>query len=325
MRVRSSGSAFGFRSCSSGKILRLPAALALAILGFGLAPSPARAQDVFVGWNLPFDGNVDPSRTETFVALSGATTGGFVTSATFGWSATGCPAAAKIKFFRPLGSGFFNYVGERGPFDVTNPLQPAGTVPPVTQTVALDPPVAIREGDVIAITNLTACGGPTWGPASIPLPGLPVIRTVVFEGDPSEGVGPESVSLSAEGVFVYGTGPTRGLGLLSGRFEITLSATNPRTGQSTVGTARALSDVAGYFSLPDFAGDSSFPEITVKMVDATAAAPPFGGSFWFFYSSLTDVSFTLTITDHRSGRVRSYSNAGSPLFCGGADTNAFPP
>jgi hypothetical protein len=61
------------------------------------------------------------------------------------------------------------------------------------------------------------------------------------------------------------------------------------------------------------------------MVDATTAPPPFGGAFWFFHSSLTDVTYTLTVTDHQTGRVRTYSSAGSPAFCGGADTNAFPP
>jgi hypothetical protein len=113
--------------------------------------------------------------------------------------------------------------------------------------------------------------------------------------------------------------------LLNGRFEVNLAATDPRTGLTTTGTAHALSDGSGYFSLPDFTNSPTFPEITLKMVDATAAAPPFGGAFWFFYSSLTDVDYTLTVTDRQSGLVRTYGNSGSTPFCGGADTNAFPP
>jgi hypothetical protein len=161
---------------------------------------------------------------------------------------------------------------------------------------------------------------------AIPLPTLPPpTGTFVYDGDVTYGVGPAGAVTSSYVVFVNASGPTKGLGFLRDRFEVNLTATDPRTGATTAGTARSLSDVAGYFSLPDFTRDSTFPEVTVKMVDATAAPPPFGGAFWFFHSSLTDVTYTLTVTDHRSGRVRTYTNAGSPAFCGGADTNAFPP
>jgi hypothetical protein len=118
---------------------------------------------------------------------------------------------------------------------------------------------------------------------------------------------------------------TSGLELLNGRFDVVLSAADPRTGLTTTGTPHALGDGTGYFSLPDFTNRPSFPEITLKMVDATAAGPPFGGAFWFFWSSLTDVEYVLTVTDLQTGRVRTYGSAGSPAFCGGADTNAFPP
>jgi hypothetical protein len=116
-----------------------------------------------------------------------------------------------------------------------------------------------------------------------------------------------------------------GLALLNGRFEVELAATDPRSGLTTTGTAHALGDGTGYFALPDFTNRPNFPEITLKMVDATGAGPPFGGAFWFFYSSLTDVDYTLTVTDLQTGRVRTYGSAGSSAFCGGADTNAFPP
>ena len=286
------------------------------------------AQQVTVGSNLPYGGNVCPTKTQTMITSGefGATATGFVTSATFGWSVTNCPAAVKLKFFRPLGSDFFNYLGERGPFDVTAPLTPGGTVPPVVQTVALDPPVPLRQGDVIAITNVTACGGPTWSFVGIPLPGVtPPIWSFTFDGDVTYGVGLPGATTSSYVPYVSARGGTPSLPLLSGRFEVQLAATNPRTGAVTLGTPQALDDTAGYFSLPDFTGNPNVPEITVKMVDATAAAPPFGGAFWFFYSSLTDVTYTLTVIDHRTGARRTYGSAGSPAFCGGGDTNAFPP
>jgi hypothetical protein len=100
---------------------------------------------------------------------------------------------------------------------------------------------------------------------------------------------------------------------------------NPRNGAVTFGVPNPLGDSAGYFSLPDFTGDPTFPEIMVKMVDATGS-PALGGDFWFFHSPLTDVQYTLTVTDQATLAVRTYTNtSGSPgQLCGAADTSAFP-
>jgi hypothetical protein len=116
-----------------------------------------------------------------------------------------------------------------------------------------------------------------------------------------------------------------GLVLLGGRFSVGLFATDPRTGAISVGVQNTLGDTAGYFSLPDFTGDPTFPEVTVKMVDATGS-PALGGDFWFFHAPLTDVQYTLTVTDQTTGTVKTYSNSsGSPgQLCGGVDTSAFP-
>lgn len=58
------------------------------------------------------------------------------------------------------------------------------------------------------------------------------------------------------------------------------------------------------------------------MTDGTAAP---GGSYGVFHSGLTDVEYTLTVTDQATGAVRSYRRdapAGAEL-CGQADTSAF--
>jgi photosystem II stability/assembly factor-like uncharacterized protein len=109
--------------------------------------------------------------------------------------------------------------------------------------------------------------------------------------------------------------------LLDERFRITLSATNLRNGRVTTGSAIAQGDRFGYFSLPDFTGDPNLPEVCVKMVDATS----FDGHFWVFYTSLTSLSYTLTVTDSATGAVQTYQN-GTEFYslCGGADTRAFP-
>jgi hypothetical protein len=87
-----------------------------------------------------------------------ATGDGVLTSAAFRWSAAPCPAAAKIKIFTQSSFLYHHQMyldAERGPFDV---LQ-------TTQTVDLTPPIAVRKGDLIAVTGLSGCGGPLGNPS----------------------------------------------------------------------------------------------------------------------------------------------------------------
>jgi photosystem II stability/assembly factor-like uncharacterized protein len=109
------------------------------------------------------------------------------------------------------------------------------------------------------------------------------------------------------------------LSLLSGRFTVSLSATKPSTGRVSEGVAIPQDDRFGYFSLPDFTGDSSFPEVFVKMVDATSLT----GSFWVFYTGLTSLPYTLTFTDTVTGQTRTYESGGGISLCGDADTETF--
>jgi photosystem II stability/assembly factor-like uncharacterized protein len=111
---------------------------------------------------------------------------------------------------------------------------------------------------------------------------------------------------------------TPALSLLGGRFSVTLEARRPGSASSIHGVAMSSGDRFGFFSLPEVTGDSRFPEIAVKMVDARA----FGGHFWFFYAGLTSLDYTLTVTDSTTGAVQTYESA-TP-FCGDADTRAFP-
>ena len=46
------------------------------------------------------------------------------------------------------------------------------------------------------------------------------------------------------------------------------------------------------------------------------------GKFWFFYGALSDVEYTIRVTDTVSGLVHSYNNAGGNI-CGVGDINAF--
>ena len=107
------------------------------------------------------------------------------------------------------------------------------------------------------------------------------------------------------------------LRLLGGRFSVTLEARRARDGRTAPGVITASGDVYGIFSLPGITGDETFPEVAVKMVDARS----FTGTFWFFYTGLTSLDYTLTVTDAVTGAVQTYTN--TTPFCGAADTKAF--
>ncbi len=271
-----------------------------------------------------YGGSVSPTAQQTTLQLGlPASVAGDLTLATFGWSASPCPAAVKIKFFRPFNSGLgYTFLTERGPFDVAQPMQYSARYPPVTQTVNLIPAVALLKGDVIAITNLTTCGGPAYAAdAPSPFPQLP-LSSLTVPGDVSADIHTYTL-----GRPVFVTAFFAGvLPLLRGRFHVTMIATDPRSGVTAFGVPNQNGHRAGYFALPHLTGDSHLPEVTIKMLDATSS-PALGGSFWFFHAPLTDVSYTLTVTDSVTGTSRTYSSSpGTPgQLCGGVDTSAFLP
>jgi len=96
-------------------------------------------------------------------------------------------------------------------------------------------------------------------------------------------------------------GSTTALCVLDQRFRITVDWKNPYDGGSAgVGTAARLTDTTGTFW---FFGPSNI-ELVVKMLDGRAT----NGKFWLLLGSLTDVEFTLRITDSVSGTVKTYVN-----------------
>ncbi|HEX6203986.1 MAG TPA: hypothetical protein VF100_13370 [Thermoanaerobaculia bacterium] len=61
------------------------------------------------------------------------------------------------------------------------------------------------------------------------------------------------------------------------------------------------------------------PELIVKLLDGT----PVNGHFWVFYASLSNVEFTLTLTDRLTGEQAVYGNP-SGTFASRGDAAAFP-
>jgi hypothetical protein len=99
-----------------------------------------------------------------------------------------------------------------------------------------------------------------------------------------------------------------------GRFAVT-AAWKDFSGKSGAGTAVALTGGdTGYFWF--FAPTNV--EVILKVLDGRAL----NGKFWVFYGALSNVSYTLTVTDTQTGVVQTYRN---PLgqFGSVADTGAF--
>jgi photosystem II stability/assembly factor-like uncharacterized protein len=162
--------------------------------------------------------------------------------------------------------------------------------------------------------------GSSWSPFNEGLPAGPATGLVI------DATGRILHVAAGGGVYdceiAGGCGATSGaLCFLGGRFLATVQAIDPRTGRLEVGTALSQTDRWGYFSLPGFTGDPNFPEIVVKMADATSL----GDGFWVFHSGLTDLEYTLSVFDTVTGQQKSYQNDRSDpeALCGGADTGTF--
>ncbi|MEA2694574.1 MAG: hypothetical protein QOJ16_3961 [Acidobacteriota bacterium] len=102
--------------------------------------------------------------------------------------------------------------------------------------------------------------------------------------------------------------------LQGARFTVAVAFTDPRTGASGTATAVPLSPESGYFW---FFGPANV-ELVVKVLDGRSL----NGNFWVLYGALSDVDYTITVTDVSTGRQRTYHN---PLhtLASRADTTAF--
>lgn len=103
-------------------------------------------------------------------------------------------------------------------------------------------------------------------------------------------------------------------------FDVTLSATDPRTGNTGQGQVVSQNDIFGIFSIPDITGNASNPEIIVKMVDASGI----GQSYWVFFGALTDLSYSLSVREVATGVTKTYHNSQvGNTVCGQFDTSGF--
>jgi hypothetical protein len=107
--------------------------------------------------------------------------------------------------------------------------------------------------------------------------------------------------------------PATALRLFDNRFHVEIAWQLP---SGTAGKAQPVrfTDNAGYF----WFFDASNAEVVVKVVDGRVV----NGHFWLFYGGLSDVAYTVTVTDTQAGKTKTYSNLqGSQA--GVSDTDTF--
>ena len=101
---------------------------------------------------------------------------------------------------------------------------------------------------------------------------------------------------------------------LGGHFRVSVQFTDPRSGTSGAAQAIPLTGDTGAFWFFDAAN----LELMVKVLDGRAV----NGHFWVFSGALSDVAYTLTVTDLVTGQSKAYVNAPHQL-ASRADTAAF--
>ncbi|MDP9121134.1 MAG: trypsin-like peptidase domain-containing protein [Acidobacteriota bacterium] len=101
--------------------------------------------------------------------------------------------------------------------------------------------------------------------------------------------------------------------LLGRRLAVEVAWHNQFNSTAGTGAPVTLSNQSGYFTFTD----PSNVELVVKAVD-------FSDRLAIFYGALSDLEYTLTVTDTRSGAVKTYHNPPGN-YCGGLDNSAFPP
>jgi len=138
-----------------------------------------------------------------------------------------------------------------------------------------------------------------------------VADTAAFLGTGDSPAAPPVVAppLPPGGGCAFGSGEL----CLGNRFRVGVTwRTSTGTGS---GTARPLTGDTGYFWFFSPAN----VELVVKILDGTSL----NDHFWVFYGALSNVEYTLTITDTQTGRTKTYVNRQGTM-ASVADTSALP-
>ncbi len=104
---------------------------------------------------------------------------------------------------------------------------------------------------------------------------------------------------------------TRDLLCLDSRFTVSVDWRNPGNGTRGTGVAVPFSKLTGAFHF----GDPSNLELMAKVINQ-------GDRIDFFWGALSDLEYTLHVTDTLTRQVKTYQNAGGH-YCGGLEVDAF--
>ena len=99
--------------------------------------------------------------------------------------------------------------------------------------------------------------------------------------------------------------------LQNGRFEVTAEWRNPGNGRRTQAGSAPLSQATGAF----YFGNRNNLELAVKILNQD-------GRIDVFYGSLSNLEYTIKVTDTRTGKAKTYINPAG-RYCGGREVQAF--
>ena len=163
------------------------------LLAVFLAAGPLAAQVLQMGNDIASPNAADAGTADVRTDIdlvTPATATGSIDTASFVWSAFPCASTVKIKVFRRQ-ADTLHFVDERGPFDVTGG----------TTTVALTPPIAVEQGDLLGLSRVANCGNPT------SLTGIVSAGYVVYDGDVNTDVSLSGADVNGPGILaLHATG-----------------------------------------------------------------------------------------------------------------------
>ena len=179
-------------------------------------------------------------------------------------------------------------------------------------------------GAAVVFTDASA-GAPTWwrwdfgdgGQSDRPQESHAFAAPGVYPVSLTAGNGAAQSSLTR----LVAVSPAGTLHLLAAHgFDVTLEARD-RSGRTASGVAVPQDDVFGGFAVPDLApSDPGVPLVFVKILDETAS----GQSYWVYWGGLTDLAYTMIVTETSTGVSKTYHNlATADPACLGADTSGF--
>ena len=193
----------------------------------------------------------------------------------------------KVLDGRPLNGHFWVFYGALS--DVEYLLRVSDTATGTVRFYRNEPGNLCGRGDTTAIRELYP------DPSAVAPGSRPAFRQAVPSAEPCS---PGSQALC----------------LLGGRFRVSVHWKNQHAGGlEGNGIAVPGTDQTGYFWFFDPAN----LELVVKVLDGR----PVNGKFWVFYGALSDVEYTLTVTDLATGSERVYVNPPGNI-CGKGDTSA---